>query len=377
MDNLFLLLFLASLICLILGLIKPTIFNQFIKNTSRKKVSLVFSITAITFLILFGVTTDASNTNTNSQIQADRNSNINSTNTNVKSITIPALVEYDDDVTADDAEQDIAQEDVSVPAGYTVVSADNLNITNPVGSEALVSEVIDGDTVRLSDGNKVRILGIDTPETKDPRKPVQCFGEEASAKMKELTEGKQVTLLVDSSQGDKDKYGRLLRYIYIGSTDIGAQMIEEGYAFAYLKYPVAKTEPYKALENQARENLRGLWSESTCNGSTEILIPSSTTTQPSSTNTNTSPTPVPAPSPTNTSTSNDTTPTTTNTPIINNTNQNSSTNNSTSQYTCDCSKTCTAMSSCEEAYYQLNTCGCSIRDNDNDGVPCESICPGG
>jgi len=232
------------------------------------------------------------------------------------------------------------------------------NTENSVESEVLVSEVIDGDTVRLSDGDVVRILGIDTPETKDPRKPVQCFGQEASTKMTELTEGKKVILLVDSSQGDKDKYERLLRYIYIGSTDIGAEMIKEGYAYAYTKYPVDKTDEYKALENQARENKKGLWAENTCNGSTEL--PSQTETpQPSNTNiltvnTNTAPTPVNA-----------------------NTGLNIPPIQPSTNYACSCSKLCEAMSSCEEAYYQLNTCGCSKRDGDKDGVPCESICPGG
>ena len=193
---------------------------------------------------------------------SDSNTQTQNTTNNVpavKTITIPSLVEYDDDITSEDIAQDIDLEDVTIPSNYTVISAGNTNITNPVGSEALVSETIDGDTVRLSDGNKVRILGIDTPETKDPRKPVQCFGKEASAKMKELVEGKKVILLVDASQGDKDKYGRLLRYVYSGNTDIGAQMVKEGYAYAYTKYPVAKMEEYKALENEARENNRGLW----------------------------------------------------------------------------------------------------------------------
>ena len=297
---------------------------------------------------------------------SDSNTQTQNTTNNVpavKTITIPSLVEYDDDITSEDIAQDIDLEDVTIPSNYTVISAGNTNITNPVGSEALVSETIDGDTVRLSDGNKVRILGIDTPETKDPRKPVQCFGKEASAKMKELVEGKKVILLVDASQGDKDKYGRLLRYVYSGNTDIGAQMVKEGYAYAYTKYPVAKMEEYKALENEAKENNRGLWADNTCDGSTEFPTASSpTTTQPTSTNTSTTPTQ------TNTSTPTTTTPTT---------NTSTTPTQPTTTYSCDCSKACGAMSSCEEAYYQLDTCGCSKRDNDGDGVPCETICSGG
>ena len=259
-----------------------------------------------------------------------------------KTITIPSLVEYDDDMDDSDENKEVEQEDVVVPSDHTVVSPDNLDINDPVGAEALVSEVVDGDTVKLSDGNKVRILGIDTPETKDPRKPVQCFGEEASLKMTELVDDKKVTLLVDEGQGDKDKYGRLLRYIYIGNTDIGAEMVRQGYAFAYTKYPVSKMDGYVALEQEARENKAGLWAEDTCNGSTE-LVQDETTVPESEQETESNPQPVLLP---------------------------------TSDYSCNCSKTCDSMS-CDEAYYQLNTCGCSRRDGDKDGVPCESICPGG
>lgn len=270
-----------------------------------------------------------------------------SANTNQKTITIPSLVEYDDDITADDEVQGIKKEDVAIPSDYTVISAGNTNLTNTIGSEVVVSETIDGDTVKLSDGNKVRILGIDTPETVDPRKAVQCFGKEASAKMKELVSGKKVILLVDSSQGDKDKYGRLLRYIYLDNVDIGAAMIQEGYAYAYLKYPTSKTEEYKVLEAQAREGKKGLWAENTCNGSTEIPTTIIQTDANTVMNTNTS---------TNLNVA----------PTFIDTN--------TSKYTCDCKKTCTQITACEEAYFQLNDCGCAIRDNDKDGVPCESIC---
>ena len=82
----------------------------------------------------------------------------------------------------------------------------------------LVTKVVDGDTIEVQfEGVKetIRFIGIDTPETKDPRKPVQCFGQEASNKMKELVENKQVILESDPSQGELDKYGRLLRFLFL------------------------------------------------------------------------------------------------------------------------------------------------------------------
>ncbi len=81
-----------------------------------------------------------------------------------------------------------------------------------------VLKVIDGDTIVVNvRGNKetVRLLGIDTPEAVDPRKPVQCFGKAASEKMKSFVEGKSVILVDDSTQGNRDKYKRLLRYVYL------------------------------------------------------------------------------------------------------------------------------------------------------------------
>ncbi|MBI3335237.1 MAG: thermonuclease family protein [Candidatus Portnoybacteria bacterium] len=79
-----------------------------------------------------------------------------------------------------------------------------------------VARVIDGDTIELENGQRVRYIGIDTPETSDPRKPIQCFGIEAAKKNQELVEGKMVRLEKDVSE--RDRYARLLRYVYAGDT---------------------------------------------------------------------------------------------------------------------------------------------------------------
>lgn len=127
-----------------------------------------------------------------------------------------------------------------------------------------VNSVTDGDTIRVvMDGKveKVRLLGIDTPETKDPRKPVQCFGTEASNYAKTLMSGKYVRLEEDPSQGDRDRYNRLLRYVYLeDDTEVNAQLVASGYAVAYVRYPVMKMETYKSLQTQAMNNNIGLWS---------------------------------------------------------------------------------------------------------------------
>jgi endonuclease YncB( thermonuclease family) len=127
-----------------------------------------------------------------------------------------------------------------------------------------VNEVTDGDTIKVViDGRieKVRLLGIDTPETKDPRKPVQCFGMEASKYAASLMLNKYVRLEVDKTQGNKDRYNRLLRYVYLeNGTEVNEKLVEQGYALAYLRYPVAKTERYKKLQSSAESNNLGLWS---------------------------------------------------------------------------------------------------------------------
>jgi len=96
----------------------------------------------------------------------------------------------------------------------------------------LVKRVIDGDKIQLSNGERVRLIGVDTPETKHPKKPVEYFGKEASAFTKKMVEGKVVTLKYDWQR--KDKYGRTLAYVYLkDGTFLNAEIIKQGYGHAY------------------------------------------------------------------------------------------------------------------------------------------------
>lgn len=143
-----------------------------------------------------------------------------------------------------------------------------------VATNALVTRVVDGDTidVRIDGGGeieKVRLLGINTPESVDPRRPVQCFGKEASAFAKQLMEGKRVALKEDVQADNRDKYGRLLRNILLeDGTDVNALLIKEGYAYAYVSFPLNKQRKaeMRRLEQEARTAKRGLWSPETCDG---------------------------------------------------------------------------------------------------------------
>lgn len=134
-----------------------------------------------------------------------------------------------------------------------------------------VTKIVDGDTIKVEINNQietVRLIGIDTPETKDPRKTVQCFGKEASEKTKELLENKMVRLEADSTQTDRDKYSRLLRYIYLtDGTFINKKLIEEGFAFEYTyQIPYLYQEEFKAAQKLAETNNLGLWNENSCGG---------------------------------------------------------------------------------------------------------------
>ena len=101
----------------------------------------------------------------------------------------------------------------------------------------MVERVIDGDTVDVRLGGdtvRVRLIGIDTPEVVDPRTPVECFGREASAKAHELLDGQSVAIEDDPTQGDADRYGRLLRYLWLPDGRLfNQEMIGQGYAFEY------------------------------------------------------------------------------------------------------------------------------------------------
>jgi hypothetical protein len=140
--------------------------------------------------------------------------------------------------------------------------------------------------LKLNDGKveRLRLIGIDTPETVDPRKIVQCFGKEASDKAKSMRQNASVRLEADASQDERDKYSRLLRYVYLeDGTNYNKFMISEGYAHEYTyQLPYLHQKEFKAAEASARKDNRGLGSASTCGGITSNEEPA-TTTSPQST----------------------------------------------------------------------------------------------
>ena len=136
--------------------------------------------------------------------------------------------------------------------------------TQPAGARetARVLRVIDGDTILVEvDGReeRVRYIGVDTPETVAPDRPPGCFGQEASAANKALVEGKTVQLERDDSE--RDRFGRLLRYVYVEGVFVNAELVRQGYATATTFPPdVRENARFRALEREAREGRKGLWS---------------------------------------------------------------------------------------------------------------------
>jgi micrococcal nuclease len=147
------------------------------------------------------------------------------------------------------------------------------NTTNAnVALRPMVVSVADGDTfkVKFPDGKEqtVRLLGVDTPETVDPRKTVQCFGKEASTFAKAQLAGKEVTLEADATQGDVDKYNRLLRYVYLSDgTFFNLKLLQEGYATEYTyQKPYKFQKSFKAAALSAQQDGVGFWNPTSCNG---------------------------------------------------------------------------------------------------------------
>jgi micrococcal nuclease len=144
-------------------------------------------------------------------------------------------------------------------------------IINTAGTHYAVTKVSDGDTLHVNmDGTdeRVRLIGINTPETVDPRTEVQCFGKEATAAMEDFAEGKLVRLEYDDSQNLRDAYGRLLAYVYLEDGQmLNRKMIAEGYAYEYTyMIPYMYQSEFRDLQNLARSSGRGLWNPETCNG---------------------------------------------------------------------------------------------------------------
>jgi micrococcal nuclease len=128
-----------------------------------------------------------------------------------------------------------------------------------------IAHYVDGDTIVVnmnSTNETVRFIGIDTPETHKPKTPVQCYGPAAAAHTQNVIKaaGGKVRLVSDSLSTNRDRYNRLLRYVYLpDGTDVNKLNIEQGYAFYYPYFPFSKKAEFAAAEKSAQDAKKGLW----------------------------------------------------------------------------------------------------------------------
>lgn len=163
---------------------------------------------------------------------------------------------------------------VALAVAYAAFRAAGVPRDASAGQTYHVSRVVDGDTLKLSNGERVRLIGVDTPEVhmseklaRDARKSnkdakeIQALGAKASAFTKQLCEGRQIRLEYDVQK--RDRYGRLLAYAYLeDGTFINAKILEEGYGQVMTVPPNVKyADRFLELQGQAREKGRGLWGE--------------------------------------------------------------------------------------------------------------------
>jgi micrococcal nuclease len=259
LNSILVILFLLSLLLLVWGLISPKSLSNEKHQFTRKEAGWTFGILTLIFFILVGITAP----------EPEKQEPLNQASPQ------PTTTEQKPEIKDEPTEEELAELEKEKQRNYW----------------HRVVRVIDGDTVKAEVDGKtesIRLVGIDAPEFTSK---TECFGKRATDKAKEFLEGKWIQLEKDESQSDRDKYGRLLRYVWFDEgTDFGKRIIEEGYAYEYTyNTPYDKQDEYKETQKYAKSKSHGLWSSSTCNGKKQKPAP-----KPQS---NSSPAPSPQPAP--------------------------------------------------------------------------------
>lgn len=155
---------------------------------------------------------------------------------------------------------------ISALAGYCFfAAADRFSAEKETKGLYTVSEVIDGDTIKVYAGSgieTIRLIGINAPEKSSPYREEECFGVEASAEADKMLSGSKVFLEADPMVSDKDKYGRLLRYVFMpDGRFVNAELVAGGFAFNYPYENFQYLKYFNGLENRAKSARLGLWGE--------------------------------------------------------------------------------------------------------------------
>lgn len=176
--------------------------------------------------------------------------------------------------TAPDASPAGAHADATEPA----LPPEETAPSRPAGLQrGAVHRVIDGDTIDVTTADgviRIRLIGIDTPERVDPNSPEECFGREATARAAALLDGEVVYLQADPSQGDRDGYGRYLRYVWLEDGRMfNFEMVAEGYAIEYTyNVPYRYQDAFRAAQRYAAETFLGLWALDACAGNADLPV---------------------------------------------------------------------------------------------------------
>jgi len=144
---------------------------------------------------------------------------------------------------------------------------------SPREGRALVSDVVDGDTIHVGRGwrhSTVRLIGVDTPETVHPEKPVEFFGPEASEFTRRSLQGKWVRLEFEPLD-QVDRYGRLLAYVFLeDGTFFNRELVYKGYARSYTRSDFRYKQDFLLAQQEARQARKGLWVKEGAEGSTSV-----------------------------------------------------------------------------------------------------------
>ncbi len=162
----------------------------------------------------------------------------------------------------------IAQAFITLTASVTILGA----ISQPVSAASFyrVISVVDGDTIKINYGGKtvsVRLIGIDAPETSSKNTTKKgCYAIQAKNYLTARLLGRYVALYGDSLSGDRDYYGRLLRYVYVGGENINYTLVSNGYAREYKFWSnnYWYRIPHLFAQSRAKSNKRGLWNPAMC-----------------------------------------------------------------------------------------------------------------
>lgn len=160
---------------------------------------------------------------------------------------------------------------VIISIGYVHIcyASYNTKTTSEQGALFTVIHVYDGDTIAVSNTKKIekiRFLGIDTPERKDKNGVAQCYSKNAKKYLTKKLLDKKISLQRDELTKNRDVYGRLLRYVTFEGKLVNENLVKEGYAYVYTRSPITKLNEFLAYEKTAREQKRGLWNPKTCDG---------------------------------------------------------------------------------------------------------------